>query len=63
MTTVLHSVFHSSLTLLQIVVLERLQAKALKAIFGYEPSYRKLMEKVNITPLKACRESSEVTFA
>ena len=32
------NVYHSSLTLSQTVVLERLQAKALKAIYGYEPS-------------------------
>ena len=57
------SVFHSSLTLSQTIILERLQAKALKAIFGYEPSYRQLMEKANLTTLRARRESRELAFA
>lgn len=33
------NVYHSSLTLSQTVILERLQAKALKAVYGFEPSY------------------------
>ena len=57
------TVFHSSLTLSQTVILERLQAKALKAIYGYEPSYRVLMEKSGLTTLRARRESRELVFA
>ena len=57
------TVFHSSLTLSQTIVLERLQAKALKAIFGYESSYRQLMEKADLTTLRARREERELSFA
>ena len=57
------SVFHSSLTLSQTIVLERLQAKALKAIYGYEPSYRELMERANLPTLRARREARELAFA
>ena len=57
------NVFHSSLTLSQTVVLERLQAKALKAIYGYEPSYRALIEKSGLTTLRARRENREIVFA
>ena len=57
------NVFHSSLTLSQTVVLERLQAKALKAIYGYEPSYRELVEKSGLTTLRARREHRELVFA
>lgn len=57
------SVFHSSLTLSQTIVLERLQAKALKAIYGYDPSYRELMEKAELTTLRARREDRELSFA
>ena len=57
------TVFHSSLTLSQSIVLERLQAKALRAIYGYEPSYRELMEKADLTTLRARREDRELRFA
>ena len=57
------SVFHSSLTLSQTIVLERLQAKALKAIYGFDPSYRELMERANLTTLRARREERELKFA
>ena len=57
------SVFHSSLTLSQTIVLERLQAKALKAIYGYDPSYKELMEKADLTTLRARREQRELAFA
>ena len=57
------TVYHSSLTLSQTVVLERLQAKALKAIYGFEPSYRELVEKAGITTLRARREARELSFA
>ena len=57
------NVYHSSLTLSQTVILERLQAKALKAIYGFEPSYRELVEKSGLTTLRARRESRELAFA
>ena len=57
------NVFHSSLTLSQTVVPVRLQAKALKAIYGFDPSYRELMERANITMLRARREARELAFA
>ena len=57
------NVYHSSLTLSQTVVLERLQAKALKAIYGFEPSYRELVEKSGLTTLRARREARELSFA
>ena len=57
------NVYHSSLTLSQTVVLERLQAKALRAIYGYEPSYRQLMEKAQLPTLRSRRESRELSFA
>ena len=57
------TVFHSSLTLSQTIILERLQSKALKAIYGFEPSYRELMEKANLTTLRARREARELAFA
>ena len=46
------TVFHCSLTLSQSIVLKRLQAKALKAIYVFEPSYRELIEKANLTTLR-----------
>lgn len=57
------NVYHSSLTLSQTVVLERLQAKALKAIYGFEPSYRELVDKSGLTTLRARRDEREITFA
>lgn len=57
------NVFRSSLTLSQTVILERLQAKALKAVYGYGPSYRELVEKAGLTTLRASREQRELTFA
>ena len=57
------NVYHSSLTLSQSIVLERLQAKALKAIYGYEPSYRELMAKADLTTLRRRREDRELQFA
>ena len=57
------NVYNSSLTLSQSVVLERLQAKALKAIYGYESSYSTLVEKSGLTTLRARREQRELAFA
>ena len=50
-------------SLSQTIILERLQSKALKAIFGYDPSYRELMEKAGLTTLRARREQREIVFA
>ena len=44
-------------------VLERLQAKALKAIYGYETSYSTLVEKSGLTTPRARREARELVFA
>ena len=57
------NVYNSSLTLSQSIVLERLQAKALKAIYGYDPSYRELVELSGLTTLRARREARELSFA
>ena len=57
------TVYHSSLTLSQTIVLERLQAKALKTIFGFEQSYRELVERAGLTTLRARREARELAFA
>ena len=52
-----------NLTLSQTVQLERMQAKALKAIYGYEPSDRELVEKSGLQTLRARREDREIAFA
>lgn len=44
-------VYNSSLTKQQASALERLQAHALKTIYGYQHSYRSLLETVPIPPL------------
>lgn len=51
------------MTLSQTIILERLQAKALKAIYGYDQIYRELMEKASLTTLRARRDARELTFA
>ena len=45
-------VYNSSLTLTQASALERLQAQALKSIFGYEHSYSSLLEKTGLKKLQ-----------
>ena len=57
------NVFHSSLTLSQTVTLERLQSKALKAIYGYDPSYTQLVQKSGLTTLRVRRQQRELAFA
>ena len=57
------NVFQYLLTLSQTIVLKRLQAKALKAIYGFKPSYRELMERAGLTTLRARREARELSFA
>ena len=57
------SVFNSSLTLSQSIKLKRLQAKALKAIYGYEPSYRELMERAELPTPRARQDERELRFA
>lgn len=56
------TVYNSSLTLSQFIVLERLQAKALEAIYGYEPSYRGLVETAGLTTLRTRRDDRELAF-
>ena len=56
-------VFHSSLTALQANSLERLQSQALKCIFGYQYSYRALLEMSGLTTLATRREHRCVKFA
>ena len=55
--------YHSSLTLSQTVILEKLQAKALKAIYSFGPSYTELVEKAGLTTLRARREQRELNCA
>ena len=56
-------VFNSSLTLSQSSALERLQARALKAIYGYEHSYRSLLEHTGLTTLQERRDRRCKKFA
>ena len=45
-------VYNSSLTLTQASALERLQAQALKSIYGYEHSYQSLLQKTGLKRLQ-----------
>ena len=56
-------VYHSSLTLAQSDQLERLQAQALKSIYGYELSYRALLQITGLKTLKGRREARCEKFA
>ena len=56
-------VYHSSLTAQQSDVLERLQSQVLKCIYGYQYSYRELLELTGLTTLKARREARCLKFA
>ena len=56
-------VFNSSLTLSQASALERLQAQALKAIYGYQHSYRALLEMSGLKTLQARRDYRCEKFA
>ena len=56
-------VYNASLTLLQSSVLERLQAQALKAIYGYQFSYKQLLEKTGLNSLQARRDVRSMKFA
>lgn len=49
-------VYNSSLTQTQANALERLQTQALKAIYGYEHSYRSLLSSTGLTTLKERRD-------
>ena len=57
------TVFNSSLTITQSGQLERLQAMALKAIYGYEHSYRALLSLSGLSPLKVRRDARGDKFA
>ena len=56
-------VYNSSLTQNQVSALERLQAQALKSIFGYEHSYRSLLESTGLSTLQARRDARQLKFA
>ena len=56
-------VYNSSLTQTQVDVLERLQAQALKAIYGYEHSYRSLLQLTGLNTLKERRNARSDKFA
>lgn len=56
-------VYNSSLTITQSGVLERLQAQALKAIYGYENLYRSLLELSGLQRLKYGRDERSDKFA
>ena len=54
---------NSSLTMSQASVLERLQSQALKAIYGYEFSYRALLEMTSLPTLQQRRDTRALKFA
>ena len=56
-------VFNSSLTLSQASALERLQSQALKSIFGYEYSYRSLLQMSGLQRLQERRDERCLKFA
>ena len=56
-------VYNSSLTQTQANALERLQAQALKAIYGYEHSYRSLLQLTGLQTLKARRDARSDKFS
>ena len=56
-------VYHSSLTKYQSDQLERLQAQALKCIYGYQYSYRELLLMTNLKTLRDRREDRCTKFA
>ena len=55
-------VYNSSLTQTQANALERLQAQALKAIYGYEHSYRSLLQLTGLQTLKDRRDARSDKF-
>ena len=57
------TVYNSSLTLTQSGQLERLQAMALKAIYGFDHSYHYLLSISGLTSLKARRDERGDRFA
>ena len=56
-------VYNFSLTQHQAHALERLQAQALKAIYGYEHSYRSLLQLTGLSSLKDRRDARSDKFA
>ena len=57
------AVYNSSITKKQELELERLQAQALKSIYGYEYSYAQLLATTGLTTLKARRDRHCNKFA
>ena len=55
-------VYSSSLTQTQVNGLERLQAQALKAIYGFEHSYRSLLQQTGLNTLKEQRDQRSDKF-
>ena len=55
-------IFNSSLTQTQVNTLERLQAQALKAIYGYEHSYRSLLQMTVLQTLQERRNMRSDKF-
>ena len=55
-------VYNSSLTQVQVTALERLQSQALKSIYGYEHSYRSLLEATGLTTLQDRRDARSDKF-
>ena len=56
-------VYNSSLTQTKSNVLERLQAQSLKAIYGYQHSYRSLLQKSGLSSLQERRDKRDLKFA
>ena len=56
-------VYNSSLTLTQASALERLQARALKCIYGYQYSYRSLLQMTGLQTLQERRDARCDKFA
>ena len=56
-------VYHSMLTSQQSINLEKLQARALKNVYGHIYSYRKLLELSNLETLEQRREQACLKFA
>ena len=55
-------VYNSSLTQNQVNALERLQAQALKSIYGYKHSYRSLLQLTGLNTLKERRDARPDKF-
>ena len=59
----LSTVYHSMITKADSDELERIQCQALKAIYGWRLSYRRLLEISGLERLDFCREQAFLAFA